>query len=69
MWQDVVQPPTPYTYNNYAKIQIGSLQGGCVASACSGVRETVLDDFGRIRRCSRMRTLVLQTSEKAIDLL
>ena len=40
-----------------------------MASACSRMRETVLDDFGRIRRCSRMRTLVLGTSGKAIDLL
>ena len=40
-----------------------------MASACSRMRETVLDDFGRIRRCSRMRTLVLDTSGKAIDLL
>ena len=39
-----------------------------MASACSHMREMVLDDFGRIRRCSRMRTLVLETSEKAIGL-
>ena len=37
-------------------------------SACSHMREMVLDDFGRIR-CSRMRTLVLETSGKLIDLL
>ena len=37
--------------------------------ACSRMHETVLDDFSRIRRCSRMRTLVLETSGKAIDLL
>ena len=40
-----------------------------MASACSLMREMVLDDFGRIRRCSRMRTFVLETSEKAIDVL
>ena len=40
-----------------------------MASACSRMRETVLDDFGRIRRCSCMRTLVLETSGKVIDLL
>ena len=40
-----------------------------MASACSRMHETVLDDFGRITRCSRMRTLVLETSGKAIDLL
>ena len=39
-----------------------------MASACSRMRETVLDDFDRIR-CLRMRTLVLEISEKAIDLL
>ena len=32
------------------------------------MRDMVLDDFGRIRRCSRMRTLVLETSEKVIEL-
>ena len=31
--------------------------------------EMVLNDFGRIRRCSRMLTLVLESSGKAIDLL
>ena len=40
-----------------------------MASACLRMRETVLDTFGRIRRCSRMRTLVLGISEKVIDLL
>ena len=40
-----------------------------MASACSRMRETVLYDFGKIRRCSRMRTLVLNISEKVIDLL
>ena len=40
-----------------------------MASASSRMRETVLYDVGRIRRCSRIRTLVLETSEKAIDLL
>ena len=40
-----------------------------MALACSRMRETVLNDFGRIRRCSRLRNLVLETSEKAIDLL
>ena len=40
-----------------------------MASACSRMRETVLDDFERIRRCSRMRTLVLETPGKAMDLL
>ena len=39
-----------------------------MASACSRMHETVLDDFGRIGRCSRMRTLVVK-SKKAIDLL
>ena len=36
-----------------------------MASACSRMCETVLDDFGRIRICSSMRTLVLETSGKA----
>ena len=40
-----------------------------MASVCSRMYETVWDDFGRISRCSRMRTLVLETSGKAIDLL
>ena len=40
-----------------------------MASAYLRMRETVLDDFGRIRGCSRMRTFVLETSGKAIDLL
>ena len=40
-----------------------------MASACSRIRETVLDNFCRIRRCSRMRTVVLETSVKAMDLL
>ena len=40
-----------------------------MASACSRMREKVSDDVGRIRRCSRMRTLVLEISEKSIDLL
>ena len=40
-----------------------------MASACSRMRETALDDFGRTRRCSRLRTLVLETSGKAMDLL
>ena len=51
---------------NYAKLLMGFLQGGCVASACSRVREIVLGDLGSIRRCSRMRTLVLETSGKAL---
>ena len=69
LWQDVGQPPTPYTYNNYAKMQISFLQGDFVASSCSRMRNMVLDDFSRIGRCSRMRSLVLETSEKASDLL
>ena len=32
-----------------------------MASACLSMLETVLDDFSRIRRCSRMRTLALVT--------
>ena len=40
-----------------------------MASACSCMRGMALYDFGRNMRCSRMRTLVLGTSEKAIDLL
>ena len=39
-----------------------------MASACSCMHKSVLDDFGRIR-CSCMHTLVLETSGKAIDLL
>ena len=39
-----------------------------MASACLRMRETVLNDFSRNGRCSRMRTLVVK-SEKAIDLL
>ena len=35
---------------------------------CLCMRETVLDDFGRII-CSRMRTLLLETSEKAIGIM
>ena len=52
----------PHRTHNYAKMQMGFLLGGCVASACSRMRDTVLDDFGS------MRTLVLETSEKATDL-
>ena len=33
-----------------------------MASACSRMREMVFDDFGRIRRCSRMGTLILGTT-------
>ena len=40
-----------------------------MVSVCSRMRKTVLDDFVRIKRCSRMRTLVLGISEKAIDFL
>ena len=46
---------------------MGFLQGGCVAAACSRMREIVLDDLGSIRRCSRMRILVLETSGKALQ--
>ena len=40
-----------------------------MVSACSRMRVMVLDNFVRNRRCSHMRTLVMETSEKAIDLL
>ena len=40
-----------------------------MASAYSRMSEMVLDDFGTIRRYPRMRTLVLETSGKLIDLL
>ena len=40
-----------------------------MSSACSRMREMILDDFGRIGRCSCMCTLVPGTSGKAIDLL
>ena len=40
-----------------------------MATACSRMSGMVLADFGRNMRCSRMRTLILGTSGKAIDLL
>ena len=68
VWQDVRQPPTPYTYNNYAKMQMGFLQGGCASSACSRMRETVwmiLVELGDVHACVPW----YQMFEKAIDLL
>ena len=45
---------------------MGFLQGGCVSPACSRMRETVLDDFGGIGRCSRMRTLGTECLRKLL---
>ena len=40
-----------------------------MALACSWMRKMILDNIGRIRRCSHMRTLGLEISGKVIDLL